>query len=105
MSVETRLSVEYLKKVAATASYRYKVYSVPKRTGGRRRIEHPSRELKLLQSWLADELFSALPVSEAVYSYREGRGIRQHAAAHRLKAYLLRVDIKDFFPSVLRRDI
>jgi RNA-directed DNA polymerase len=99
------LDRKYLAKVVRTASHRYKTYTIPKKNGGLRLIEHPSKELKFLQSWLVDNVFEHLPVHNAVYSYRRGISIRQHAIAHRSNNYLLRVDFTDFFPSIRAEDI
>lgn len=99
------LDADFLARIARTASHRYKTYSIPKKTGGLRLISHPSKELKFLQRWLVDNLFSHLPVHGSVYSYREGVGIRDHALVHARKNYLLRVDFADFFPSIRASDI
>jgi retron-type reverse transcriptase len=96
----TGLDPAYLNKVAVSASHRYKVYTIPKRIGGVRIIHHPSKELKFIQRWLADNLFSFLPVHDSVYSYRKGISIKDLARAHKEKNYLLRVDFTNFFPSI-----
>lgn len=99
------LDAQFLGRIARTASHRYKTYSIPKKTGGMRVIAHPSKELKFLQRWLVDNLFSNLPVHKSVYSYRNGVGIRDHALAHAQQNYLLRVDFSNFFPSIKASDI
>ncbi|MDA2933455.1 retron St85 family RNA-directed DNA polymerase [Acidobacteria bacterium AH-259-D05] len=88
-----------------SASHRYRRYRIKKRSGGWRTIDHPAAELKLLQSWLVENSLRYLPVHEAVYSYRVGIGIRHHAKIHQKKNYLLRVDFKDFFPSITGTDV
>lgn len=82
-----------------TASKRYKVYTIPKRTGGARLIEHPSRELKAIQRWLIRAFFARLPVHEVATAYKKGSGIRDNAEHHRYTRYTNRYDFKDFFPS------
>ncbi len=99
------LDENFLARIAKTASHRYKTYSIPKKTGGTRVISHPSKELKFLQRWLVDNLFTHLPVHDSVYSYRDGVGIRDHALVHARKNYLLRVDFSNFFPSIKASDI
>lgn len=80
--------------------YQYKHYQIEKRTGGKRDIYHPTPNLKAIQRWLVAEHLSGLPTHDAVYSYRSGRGIRQHAQVHLHSNFLLRLDFKDFFPSI-----
>lgn len=95
----------YIAQIARTASHRYKTYTIPKKKGGRRVIEHPSKELKFLQSWLADNLFNHLSIHKSVYSYRIGYSIKQHAELHRKRNFMLRADFVDFFPSISSTDI
>lgn len=99
------LDANFLARIAKTASHQYKTYSIPKKTGGMRVIAHPSKELKFLQRWLVDNLFTHLPVHDSVYSYRDGVGIRDHALVHARQNYLLRVDFSNFFPSIKASDI
>lgn len=80
--------------------YQYKHYQIEKRTGGKRDIFHPTPNLKAVQRWLVKEHLQTLPVHDSVYSYRTNRGIRQHAEAHLHSNFLLRLDFKNFFPSI-----
>ncbi len=99
------LSTDYLWRVVLSASHRYKTYTIPKRTGGVRTINHPARELKLLQYWVLDNVCSRLRVHDAATAYRTGLNIRDHAAIHVQQSYLLKVDFRDFFPSIRRTDV
>lgn len=105
IAVKTGLGIDYLARLAGSASHRYKTYSIPKRKGGFRKIHHPSRPLKFIQRWLVDNLFKYLPIHDAVYSYRSGRGIKDLADLHVRNNYLLRVDFQDFFPSISGSDV
>ena len=101
----TGLDSEYIYKLIRTANHRYKIYKIPKKTGGERTISHPSRELKLLQRWTVDNIFIHFPVHDSVYSYRIGRGIRDLALLHKKNKYLLKIDFSDFFPSIKNYDV
>ncbi|KAA3630144.1 MAG: RNA-directed DNA polymerase [Proteobacteria bacterium] len=102
---ETGLDSAYLDKVVRTASHRYKTYKIAKKNGGLRIISHPAKELKFLQRWLVSNLFCHLPIHSAVFSYREGRNIKQLAETHIANNFLLRIDFEGFFPSILVRDV
>jgi RNA-directed DNA polymerase len=103
---QTGLAGARIEALVRSANHRYKVYSIPKRSGaGTRQIAHPSRELKVIQSWMSVRLFRDLPVHASVYSYRQGLGIRQNAEAHKRNRFLLRLDFRDFFPSITRADV
>ncbi len=95
----TGLSLNHLERYASTASKRYKVYQIPKRTHGFRTIEQPSREIKALQRWLIQALIKRLPVHESATAYSKGSSIRQNASKHAQSNFTLRADFESFFPS------
>lgn len=105
ISEDTGLSAKYLEKLVGKAPYSYRHYTIPKKNGGTREIYHPTPELKLIQHWIARKVFSAFPIHECVYSYRSGVNVAHHASRHKKSNYLLRLDIKDFFPSITAKDI
>lgn len=98
-----RVSARQVEKVVKTAPFRYKHYTIRKRNGGRRDIHHPSPVLKSLQRWMIRGPVAGLPVHDAVYSYREGRGIAMNAAAHLRSNYFARFDFEAFFPSITNK--
>lgn len=99
------LSLDYVSKVIRSANHRYKSYTIKKRSGGDRLINHPAKELKLLQRWVADNIFCNFPIHESVYSYRVNVSIRNLAMAHKNYNYMLKVDFNDFFYSLKSTDI
>ena len=78
---------------------RYRQFTIPKRSGGTRRILAPERELKDLQRQILRRLLARLRVHPAAMGFERGRSIVTNALAHRGQAVVLRFDIKDFFPS------
>jgi hypothetical protein len=88
-----------LVSLSESASRRYKVYTIPKRTGGERVIEHPSRELKAIQRWIVRALINRFPLHESATAYRKGTGIRENAERHRKTKFTNRYDFASFFPS------
>lgn len=78
----------------------YKVFSIPKRTGGSRQIEAPSKRLKAIQAWILANILSPLAVQEQATAYRPGYSIRNNTSPHQDDNYFLLLDIKDFFPSI-----
>lgn len=96
----TGSSERQLINFSKTASYRYKRYEIPKRTGGLRVIYQPSKELKALQRLLTRVFLHKLPIHNAATAYRENKGIRENAIVHLNNQYLLRMDFENFFPSI-----
>lgn len=100
ISDETGLNLHTLARIVASANHRYKVYYIPKRRGGRRRIQHPSRELKFIQRWISYNVLSKLPVHEAATAYREAINVRHVASMHRQDNFLIILDFANFFESM-----
>jgi RNA-directed DNA polymerase len=73
---------------------------VPKRSGGERVILAPKRELKALQRRVLDDLVAQVPVAPTVHGFVRGRSIVTNAGQHAGKQVVLKLDLKDFFPSV-----
>ena len=99
LQVQSGLSRSQLQYLAATASNRYKIYTIPKRSGGRRRIAHPSRALKSVQRWINKSVITRFPVHECATAYRKGARIERNALAHARTRFTLRMDFQSFFPS------
>lgn len=91
-------------RIISTAPSRYKQYNIAKRSGGTRLIAHPARELKALQKVLLNEYLDKLPVHQAAMAYRRGRSIRDNALLHAENGPILKMDFKDFFPSIRVED-
>ncbi len=94
------ISVSSARRVAGSAAHRYKVYKIPKRSGGLRVVAQPAREVKALQRALVHELQELLPLHKAATAYVTGSSIVKNAAAHRGARYLLKLDFASFFPSI-----
>ena len=78
----------------------YSSYRVAKRGGGTRTILAPNVRLKKAQRTLLALLDGGCKVSTPCHGYTRGRSIVTNATRHVRKRWVLRVDIKDFFPSI-----
>lgn len=105
ISRELNIPVSFLREIKEKASYNYRRFELPKSNGRKRIIYHPAKELKLLQRWLVDKYISKFPVHDSVYSYRIGRNIGHNAMIYARNNYLLRIDLKNFFPSITGHDV
>lgn len=90
---------------AAMAVDHYHRFTIPKRTGGQRVISAPKRRLRTAQSWVLSTLLSRVEVHPAAAAFRPKRSILDNAAAHTGRAVVVRVDLKDFFPSITFRRV
>jgi len=98
---------ETILSLARRAGVSYKIYDIPKRTGGKRRIFHPSRETKALQYALLSTVLKTCKVHECATAYK--RGVKsptlRNAKEHSVFSYTIRIDFKDFFPSIKPDDL
>jgi retron-type reverse transcriptase len=85
---------------AADTTWHYVRYIIPKRSGGERVILAPKSELKRLQRKVLDDLLARVPVAPAAHGFVRGRSILTNARPHAERAAVLKLDLKDFFPSI-----
>jgi RNA-directed DNA polymerase len=83
----------------------YQTWQIPKRDGGQRTLTAPKRELKAVQRWVLANVVERLPVHGAAHGFVAGRSILTNALAHRGADVVVKVDVKDFFPSVTWRRV
>lgn len=98
LASKAKLSQLDLKKFLHDAPLKYKHYSIPKRSIGRRLIAQPSQELKRIQ-----RLFITLvdlPVHSSAMAYKKGASIKENAKLHKNNRYLLSMDLRNFFNSI-----
>lgn len=82
-------------------SKRYKTTYIPKKSGGKRRIDEPDQKLKEYMKkvvYVFTNKFNLVFPSSA-YAYIKGRNTKQMAEAHKGERRILKLDIKNFFPN------
>jgi hypothetical protein len=77
--------------------YHYRVLT--KRSGGARLIESPKPRLKELQQRILADILARIPPHPAAHGFVRGRSIRTFAAPHVRQRVILRMDLRDYFPS------
>ncbi|EIX9148762.1 TPA: retron St85 family RNA-directed DNA polymerase [Klebsiella oxytoca] len=98
LAQQLKCSESDILKLILNAPYKYRVYSIPKRTHGRRIIAQPTKAVKELQrSYLK---YKDFPFHTNSMAYRKGFSIKDNAESHRLSAYLLKMDLANFFNSL-----
>lgn len=78
----------------------YERFTIPKRTGGERAIWAPRPILKHAQRTILREIVERLPIHGAAHGFVPGRSILSNAAIHTGSRIVIKMDLKDFFPSV-----
>ena len=78
----------------------YHKFSIRKRSGGRRFIHVPHPKLLYVQRWINLHILKKVPVHSASQAFNGGCSIRKCAVKHCGSAWLIKVDVADFFDSV-----
>jgi len=99
------ISKEELEALVNKAQHTYKRYYIPKKSGGSRRIHHPSSETKLIQYILIDILLEKLSIHHLATGYRENVSIKDNVNYHKDYEYSIRMDFRNFFPSIKFGDL
>ena len=93
----------YHREAAPLDHYRH--FTIPKKSGGLRAISAPRPHLKQAQEKILRALLDPVPVHEAAMAFRPQTHIGHNAARHAHTedggaAIILKIDLKDFFPSI-----
>jgi hypothetical protein len=96
--VGRRLGIDAGQLRAVTIAYTR--HQIPKRSGGVREIHSPSAELKAVQRRILRRLLHGLRVHPCATGFERGHSIVSNALPHAGKDVVIRLDLKDFFPSV-----
>ena len=82
------------------AENHYKVFKIPKRNGGYRTIYEPDYTLKSIQRNILNNVLNERITSSYAKAYKKGLSLVDNATPHLNKKVILKLDIKDFFPSI-----
>lgn len=99
------LSGAQLDRLIVRSPHTYKIYTIPKRSGGVRIIAQPARETKYIQNWLISNIFGHLPIHECAAAYKTGASIKANATAHSTNQYISKFDFESFFGSIKAIDL
>ena len=86
--------------IAFMASVFYKYFAIKKRNGGYRRIMAPYMHLRQIQLWINKNILSKVQQPEYVTAFVKGRNTKMNARMHENRAYVLKVDLSNFFESI-----
>lgn len=99
-SLVSGASKELIGKMLFADSKFYSLAQIPKKSGGVRKLNIPSVELKYLQRWILDNILSRIHVSQFAMGFCNDKSIVDNAKMHIGNECILNMDIKDFFHSI-----
>ena len=83
----------------------YDHFKIPKSGGGVRHLYSPAKALKTVQAKIRDRIIDKVPKRKESVAYEQGSRPGDTAALIAGAKVLLKLDIKDFFPSILQSTV
>lgn len=96
----TNIRTEVLYAMSNSQESYYRSFDIPKRSGGRRRIDAPLPTLAFLQRWTLDNILNVVPLHASAKAYRKRNSTFDNARFHRKQNIVLKIDVKNFFGSI-----
>ena len=84
---------------AATRTH-YVRFEVPKRSGGKRLLFAPHKDLAAAQEWILRNVLDTVPVHAAAQGFVKGRSTVTNAAPHVGSDVVVNADLENFFPTI-----
>lgn len=91
--------VDLAKIINSPVSY-YREFKIPKRNGSKRLIHAPYPSLLNCQDWIYRNILKRARVHFRSFGFTPGRSFISNAEPHLACKHLLKMDVKDFFPSI-----
>lgn len=85
--------------IISSSSFYYK-FSIPKRKGGVRDIAAPFPLMYEMQNWIYKKILFDINIHESATGFVFGKSVVDNAKIHLENPVILKMDLKDFFPSV-----
>ncbi|QDT23080.1 reverse transcriptase family protein [Gimesia chilikensis] len=89
-----------LAKIVNSPEHFHRKFSIRKRSGGKRIIVSPYPSLLYCQKWIYVNLLLKQKVHTAAHGFVPGKSIFSNAKLHLSKRSMLKMDLKNFFPSI-----
>lgn len=83
----------------------YVEFEIAKAKGGTRRIAAPRMPLRKVQRAILDKILAKVPMHDACHGFVAGRSTVTNARPHKGAAIVVKLDLKDFFPTVHYRRV
>lgn len=100
LSLLLGINIEPLSRMVAAPDSFYREFSIPKRSGGRRKILAPYESLLSAQRWILINILDNVEIHAAAHGFCRGKSIKSNASVHLDYKCLLKMDLRNFFPSI-----
>ncbi len=92
----------YLNSVVYSSSSHYRYFKLKKRTGSYREIAVPYPALLECQYWIYKNILQNVKINNCAHGFARKKSIITNAKIHVGSKELLKIDIKDYFPSITK---
>lgn len=99
------VDLDFLNAVVDRRTDPYESARLAKRSGGYRYIDVPDRRLAYFQRRLLRDHLDKVVIHPAAYGFARGKSAIKCASRHLGARWLLRIDLRQFFPSISERDV
>lgn len=90
----------YLASVINSPDNHYRDFTIKKRSGGERIITSPYPALLEMQYWIYNNILKKQPLHSSAHGFVFKKSIITNSKLHAGENHLLKMDLKDFFPSI-----
>lgn len=90
----------YLASVINSNVSHYREFEIPKRSGGKRTITAPYSALLQCQSWIYENILRNIKIHSSAHGFTFKKSIISNSKVHVCQNHFLKIDLKDFFPSI-----
>ncbi len=98
-------SAKTLYAVSNSLDKHYRTATIPKKSGGVRRLQVPDELLKAIQHQITEVLILPRPISQYAKAYYPGSSTTRNAKHHVGQPVVLKLDILHFFDSICYSDV
>ncbi|WP_330443035.1 reverse transcriptase family protein [Flavobacterium sp. C4GT6] len=92
--------IDYLASVINSPDNHYTSFNLLKRTGGSREITIPYPALLEMQYWIYNNILKKISIDSSAHGFAKKKSIITNAKVHIGQEEILKLDLKDFFPSI-----
>lgn len=93
-------SKEYLASAINSPAHHYRSFQIPKKKGGGRNINSPYPALLECQYWVYENILKSQKIHPTAQGFTIKKSIITNSQLHVSQKEFLKIDIKDFFPSI-----
>ncbi len=95
-----------LLKMSISPQSFYRIFEIPKKSGGLRKICTPHKSLKSVQRWILENILYRIKISNAATGFVVNKSIVNHLKPHAGSGRnVWLTDFKDFFPSIKKKRV